>query len=266
MDILKEFNVGDMYIRYAVDEHPDGKDFDFHVHDRCEIFYFISGCAEYLVEGSVYPLEKGSTLIMRAGEAHCTRILRPERYERYALNFPLSALDSIDPERRFTSVYTDRELGKNNSFYLRGFENVFRQLCSDETDDYTRRVRMTLGVMQILDELRSRHPERQPVPDENSFEAQMLRYVNEHLFEELNADRLAEHFYLSRSQFGRVFKNATGTSPWDYITAKRLIAAKSMIENGMSAKRAADECGFGDYSNFYRAYVKRFGKSPKGQM
>ena len=88
--------------------------------------------------------------------------------------------------------------------------------------------------------------------------------LSRHLFSPLTADRLAAHFYLSRSQFGRVFKNITGTSPWDYITAKRLIAAKSMIEKGAGAKKAADDCGFGDYSNFYRAYVKRFGKKPTG--
>lgn len=265
MDILKEYNAGDLYIRHAVDEHPDGKDFHFHVHDRCEIFYFISGCAEYLVEGSVYPLEKGSTVIMRAGEAHCTRILRSERYERYAVNFPVSVLDSIDPERLFTSVYTDRELGTGNSFLLKGFGNVFEQMCDSSLDDYTRQVRMTVGIVRILDALRELSSKGQLTPNENTFEARMIRYVNEHLFDELSADRLAEHFYLSRAQFGRVFKNATGTSPWDYITAKRLIAAKSMIENGSAAKKAAEECGFGDYSNFYRAFVKRFGKSPRNR-
>ncbi|MBQ9209318.1 MAG: helix-turn-helix transcriptional regulator [Oscillospiraceae bacterium] len=264
MNILREFTADDMYVRYAVDEHPDGRDFDFHVHDRCEIFYFMGGCAEYLVEGSVYPLQNGSTLVMREGEAHCIRILRSERYERYAVNFPLSVLDGIDPEHRLASVYTERELGKDNSFLHPGFEDVFGQMCRDDLDPYTRRLKMSLGIIRILDELKGHTPADRPASSENSLEARILRYVNENLFSPLTADSLAAHFYLSRSQFGRVFKNITGTSPWDYITAKRLIAAKAMIEKGAGAKKAADNCGFGDYSNFYRAYVKRFGKKPTG--
>ena len=50
------------------------------MHDRCEAYLFISGNAQYLVEGSVYPLERGSLLIMRPGEAHCVRFLGETLY------------------------------------------------------------------------------------------------------------------------------------------------------------------------------------------
>jgi homocysteine S-methyltransferase len=38
--------------------------------------------------------------------------------------------------------------------------------------------------------------------------------------------------------------------------------AKQLIEAGETASRAAYRVGFGDYSAFYRAYVKIVGKSP----
>ncbi len=81
MDYLKETDRGGLYIRHAVDEAPDNKGIGFHIHDRCEVFLFVSGNAQYLVEGSVYPLERGSLLIMRPGEAHCIRFLSSERDE-----------------------------------------------------------------------------------------------------------------------------------------------------------------------------------------
>ncbi len=59
MDFLKETDRGGINIRHAIDEQPDSNGFYFHIHDRCELFYFISGNAQYLVEGSVYPLEHG---------------------------------------------------------------------------------------------------------------------------------------------------------------------------------------------------------------
>ena len=49
MDFLKETDRGGIDIRHAIDEQPDSNGFYFHIHDRCELFYFISGNAQYLV-------------------------------------------------------------------------------------------------------------------------------------------------------------------------------------------------------------------------
>jgi AraC-like DNA-binding protein len=38
--------------------------------------------------------------------------------------------------------------------------------------------------------------------------------------------------------------------------------ARQLIESGTTAAGAAEKVGFGDYSAFYRAYVKIVGKSP----
>lgn len=265
MDHLKEYDTGGVYIRHAVDEAPNAAEFVFHVHDRCEIFYFISGEAQYLVEGSVYPLERGSLIIMRPGEAHCTKILRSERYERYAVNFPVSLFDSFDPKRRLMRAYTDRPLGKGNMFDPGRLENIFAEMCADGPDDYDRRLLMTTRLIELIGLINREFDKRSADGVEALTAAErIVRYVNLHLFDELSVPMLAERFYLSPSQFSRVFRQATGAPPWEYITAKRLFAAREMLMNSTPARKAAEACGFGDYSVFYRAYVKRFGSSPCG--
>ena len=47
-----------------------------------------------------------------------------------------------------------------------------------------------------------------------------------------------------------------------YVNQKRILYAKKLIESGVTASVAAERVGFGDYSAFYRAYVKIIGKSP----
>lgn len=263
MDILKESDMGGIYVRHAVDEVPRASEFMFHVHDRCEMFYFISGNAQYLVEGSAYPLEKGSLLIMRPGEAHCTRILSSEGYERYAVNFPLSLFDSFDPERRLMKAYMDRPLGKGNMFILEGLEDDFKKMCYCELEEYDRALLMKTKLIGLIDRINQEYDRRASYgEEEHTFAERIVRYVNLHLFDELSVPLLAEHFFLSPSQFSRVFRQATGAPPWEYVTAKRLFAAREMLLNGSSAREAAESCGFGDYSVFYRAYVKRFGCSP----
>ena len=260
MDFLKESESAGLYIRHAVNEAPTGSGFDFHIHDRCEVFYFISGNAQYLVEGSVYPLEKGSLLIMRPGEAHCIRFLSAERYERYAVNFPISLFDGFDPERRLTRPFTDRPLGRNNLYFLPGLGDTFREMCYYKGDDYGRTLLMTARLANIAETARKQSSEK--ISAEPSLPEQAVRYVNDMLYENINVERLSDHFFLSTSQFSRIFRQATGASPWAYITAKRLIKARELLHEGMGAKKAAENCGFGDYSVFYKAYVKRYGESP----
>lgn len=262
MGFLRESDKGGLYIRHGVDDLPDNKGVALHVHDRCEVFYFISGNAQYLVEGSVYPLGRGSLLVMRPGEAHCIRFLGSERYERYAVNFPIGLFDSFDPERRLMLPITDRALGQRNLYDLPGLEDTLYELAYYEGDDYGRELLFTTRLAAVMGML-CKHTGSSPTAAPTLSE-QLVRYVNEKLFEDMTAGQLAEHFFLSTSQFSRLFKKATGASPWAYITAKRLIKAREHLRNGESAKSTAIKCGFSDYSVFYKAYVKRFGESPSG--
>lgn len=268
-DYLQEFEFNDIYVRHAINYKPDDSYCTMHIHSRCEILYFISGRVEYLVEGSRYPLEHGSLVVMRPAEAHRSRIISDRQYERYTINFPLSAADIIDPERLLMKPFLDRPLGAGNLYIPTEFGNApmeeyFRRICSCNSK-YEENVEIQLCLMSILDAIRTAYENRDgsEYPTEQSRSVQILKYINEHLFEKLSVPALAERFFLSVSQFNRIFKNATGSSPWEYITLKRLTAAKEKISGGAPVVRACEECGFDDYSVFYRAYVKHFGVSPR---
>ncbi|MBR1393459.1 MAG: helix-turn-helix transcriptional regulator [Ruminococcus sp.] len=263
MDFLREIDRDGLYIRHAIDEAPDNRGVDFHIHDRCEVFCFISGNAEYLVEGSVYPLQRGSLLIMRPGEAHCIRFLSAERYERYAVNFPLSLFDGFDPERRLLRPYTERPLGRQNLYFLPELEGTLRELAYFDGDSYGRTLLFITRLSSLMERLGEQTGHKPSA--ELTLSEYIVRYVNDMLCRDITVELLAEHFFLSTSQFSRLFKAATGASPWAYITAKRLVRARELLQGGESAKRAAEKCGFKDYSVFYKAYVKRFGEKPSGR-
>ncbi len=265
MNILKECEIKNIYTRYAKDITASSKDYGMHIHDRCELFYFIAGTAHYKVEGTEYPLYEGDLLLMRPGEAHCVKIIKKGIYERYAINFPLNLFDSIDPERRLMIPFMDRELGSMNLYKAPELKNLFEQLTLDEIDEYDRSVLQYSMILQIMMFLRTTYVENTNSihKHNNSLSTQIIEHVNSHLFEIKSLPELANTFYISTSQLGRIFKQSTGASAWEYITAKRLIYAKDLISQGSTAGNAALQCGFSDYSAFYRAYVKRYGISPK---
>ncbi len=266
--MLNEYSYGDIYIRYAVDDSPKDKDFTMHIHEQCEIYFFISGNAEYLVEGSKYPLDENTLMIMRPSEAHKPKIIGSDKYERYAINFPISFANTIDPEGMLIKAFTERSLGKNNMFCsseidMKLVQKLFSQMCNED-NDYNRQLTIKTHLPMLLDMI-CRAYSRKGTAENNkqSIAERIVAYVNAYLFEDISVPELAKHFYLSPSQFSRVFKQATGAAPWEYITKKRLTAAKEMIRSGHSAQSASESCGFKDYSVFYRAYKKHFRCSPK---
>lgn len=267
-NMLDEYSCGDIYIRHAVDDAPDAGSFTMHIHDGCEIYFFVSGNVEYLVEGSRYPLHENSLMIMRPAEAHTPKITAGSTYERYAVNFPLSFADALDPERRLTRAFTERPLGSNNMFSSSDIDTalikrLFSEMCSCD-DDYGKRLTLCTHLIMLLDMIDRAWSERRRSGHKTQSTAERLvMYVNEHLTEDISVAKLAEHFYLSTSQFDRVFKQATGAAPWEYVIKKRLTMAKELLRNGASARQAAESCGFRDYSVFYRAYIRYFGSSPK---
>ena len=266
--MLQEYNFDEIYIRHAIDEAPDDKYFTMHIHDHCEIYFFLSGNVEYLVEGSRYPLEEYSLILMRPAESHKAKILDNSKYERYALNFPLSFADSIDPQQKLMKPFVNRQLGKNNMLNTTDLDmqlvhRLFTEMCSEESD-YDKQLTIKTHLYILLDLINRAFQTKETVNHEQPGAAErIIAYVNLHLFEELSIPTLAKHFYLSPSQFNRVFKQATGAAPWEYITKKRLTAAKELLRVGHTAQYACEHCGFGDYSSFYRAYLKHFGCAPK---
>lgn len=265
--MLNEYSSGEIYIRHAVDERPDDRDFKMHIHDQCEIYLFISGNVDYLVEGSVYPLVEDSLMIMSPTEAHRVRILQPERYERYAVNFPMTMFDTIDPDGRLLKPFTERRLGNSNlltadEIDIEAVKKLFSQMC-EKSDDYGKTLTLRTHIFILVDMINRAFFVKSAAESTPQTTAQkILQYVNAHLFEDISVSVLAEHFYLSTSQFSRVFKKATGAAPWEYITRKRLAAAKEKLRSGASAQATCESCGFSDYSAFYRAFVKCYGESP----
>ncbi len=248
------------------DAKPNPTDFKSHTHTQCELYYFISGKGKFHVEGSEYPLSSGDILIMRSTESHYVEIDPRYPYERIAVHFEEEILHDIDPDHKLLSVFYDREAGKENLFTADDFQtDNFKLYLRNMT--YTsrdQRLQILTGLLPLLNELYNASLNRSDgstPPESNAY--RIIRYVNEHLYEELSLDTICKEFYISKPQLCRIFKRATGSTVWEYVTVKRLVAAQQLIRSGFSIAEAARKCGFGDYTAFYRAYRKQFGETPK---
>lgn len=92
---------------------------------------------------------------------------------------------------------------------------------------------------------------------------EILDYIDRHLAERISIPVLSAHFYISGSYLSRIFKDATGTTINQYIIAKRISHAEVLLADGHSVAETSSLCGFGDYSNFLKAFTRAVGISPK---
>ena len=126
------------------------------------------------------------------------------------------------------------------------------------------RISILAGLIPILHEIRSifYSNANQDEPESDTMAYRIVRYLKKNLNNPITLDDICREFYISRSQLCRIFRDATGTTVKHYLTVKRLLNAKRRIDAGELATHIYLQCGFNDYSSFYRAYVKHFGCAP----
>jgi AraC family transcriptional regulator len=88
-------------------------------------------------------------------------------------------------------------------------------------------------------------------------------YVRAHLTEDVSVETLAELAELSRFHFCRVFKQATGMTPLQFVTRERMLKAQRLIrETSRTLIEIALEVGYTSPSHFAQAFRRTVGMAP----
>jgi AraC-like DNA-binding protein len=105
-----------------------------------------------------------------------------------------------------------------------------------------------------------------PIPPPANTEARVtraIRSIDSHPDDPLTLDALAREAGLSPYHFLRTFERLTGVTPHQYVRRTRLReAARRLITEGGTVLDIALDSGFGDVSNFNRAFRTEFGRTP----
>lgn len=246
-----------------------------HHHDFYEVYFFLSGNVQYNIESRSYLLTPGDILLISPMELHQPVFHDDQKdYERIVLWINQRFLSELSPpDQDLTACFDSTLPGHTN---LLRPTNAQRQLLSfqlerltQETqsqDNYSALTALTY-LAQILISLNrlaisaSQSNDNRSVPD--SVVYGVLAYINEHYSEDLTLDHLANRFFISKYHLSREFGRIVGTSVHRYLIQKRLAMAKQMMSSGMSSSEVYQQCGFGDYSNFYRAFKAEYQITPK---
>lgn len=257
----------EMTSRY-VDTHQDlsmtNSQVNLHSHSFYEILCCQNTCdVEYLVGAERYRLQKGDVVIIPPGVSH--RPLLPEQmaepYRRDVLWLSqefAASLPHFLPEPQLL-----RTAGTQWEFLSELFRNGVRESeqrrLGWEEAVLGNSLQILVYIRRALDD-RTAAPLRVVQPELLDL---VMAYVEEHLAQKITLADVAKHFWVSQSTISQTFRNKMGVSFYRCVTQRRLIAAKSLILQGLPLEQVNERVGFTDYSTFYRAFKQEFGISPR---
>lgn len=229
-----------------------------HVHNECEIIFFVGGNATYVIEDRKYVLKKNDLILVRPSRYHYIEFDGNENYERYNLLFPTSFVgkellarfptdtEVICCDENPTVMDIFAKMDSYNEFGEDAFIDLFPGLMKE----------LFYNIIHSLGNIVSTPTRISPLI------TNALSYINNNLYTIENISEIANHLFVTEIYFFRVFKDQMKISPKKYITNKRLVAAQKKIKKGAKPTEVYLECGFNTYTAFYKRYVAYFGFSP----
>lgn len=97
----------------------------------------------------------------------------------------------------------------------------------------------------------------------NQTVTQVVDFVTKHLFEDISVADIAAAVSLSPSHLSRLFKVQTGFSPHEFITLRRIDAAKELLlTTDLSVKQISYQVGYHSEANFITSFSGKTGITP----
>jgi AraC-like DNA-binding protein len=129
----------------------------------------------------------------------------------------------------------------------------------------------TLGLIGhlflFLDELiRSSTTRREGkgAPLRDFYIQEAVTYMEQNYQRELTVEELADVCKLNRSYFSKLFKEAMGCPPQEFLIRMRLSRATDLMKTGSaSIGDISQQCGYPNQMHFSRAFKKHYGVSPR---
>ena len=232
-----------------------------HCHKECEIYFMIDGEAEIIIEGHKFFVVSDSLLLIPSNYFHQWRLPPGKVHHRISIHFLPELL--YKPEQNFFMDMFSMPLhflngsSYNLNFFIQSIIECGRM--ESPLQKIASRVR-TVALLSQMYFLRYTHTIEPVVLDERI--QKVIKYIGEHLPEEITLDKMARKFAISKNHLNSLFHKIGGTPMMKFIGAKRLEYARREILHGVPVTEAAYRVGFNNYTTFYRSWKSFYGSPP----
>jgi AraC-like DNA-binding protein len=230
-----------------------------HRHDTYTIGITLSGIQSFTYRGAESASYPGQIIILHPDEKHDGRAGDDKAFRfRAAYISPADIQEALDGQALpFVEggVSINAGLRRAAVALLEDFQRPLSRLeCQDALYDLAFALQAAGGYAAAI-----KRANREAAVDARD-------YIDASLSRGFSLEDLERATGHCRWQLSRDFRAIFGTSPYRYLTLRRLDIARRMMRNGGAIAQIAHDCGFADQSHFGRAFKQAHGLTPKAWL
>ncbi len=250
---------------------------DAHWHHEYEILIVTQGEISVNIDNSVYKLKEGQFVFIASRQLHSCIALCENECAYTSVVFDISLLVNLSHDIDQTTYFSPllckeislpTVLEEQNTYNEIIYNHVtsIASLYAKSNSTFTLQIKGHLYfIFAILFEYSVKSsPLTQSQIRNISQVKNVLRYIDEHIYEPLSTDSLSQVLCVSNEHFCRLFKKTTGRTPVDYINNKKMIKAAELLQVGdKKIIEVAFLLGYNNLSHFNRLFKRYMKKLPK---
>lgn len=249
---------------------------NIHSHNYFQIYYVISGKITHHLENSTAILTTGDIFILPPNQAHYIETPNGE-VDFYSLSFMPDYFQSIKEGNKLIldfllylqSENTDKlvpqvSLSYEDTIFIKA---LFNRILLEFNDNKTGKNEIIRESVSVLLSLFARVYFEENVialvsKENRQLVMHSIEYIKNHFDEEITLSEIVRHSAMSKTSFCTIFNSIVGMPFKEYLNRYRIEQATELIAMGEKISVAANHCGYGDFSTFYRNFKKYIGLSP----
>ena len=232
-----------------------GEVFAPHRHDDYTVSLTVSGVQAFDYRGETRFSQPGQAVVLYPDEMHDGRAGNEDGFAFRTLYIPPALLsDALDGSPLpfiAGGVSSDKRL----------HDAAVAMFLSRDADNSALREEDALFDMAVaLKSIGSPEPTTH-TPDAEAVQ-KAKHYIDAHVDQDMSLEDIEAAAGQNRFALSRDFRALLGTSPYRYLTMRRVDVARHLIESGASIAETAAEIGFADQSHLTRHFKKTYGFTP----
>ncbi|AQS35636.1 transcriptional regulator, AraC family [Shewanella psychrophila] len=235
-------------------------EFAQHVHLDYHIGVVTQGGQKYQHKGESYHLSKGCISTLNPDEAHNGQSVEEEGYQANVMSIPITYINQITSELSIREQFFSSPLS-----WAPDLHQAFLHLHKNLTSPHAKQAQLQIetSLMAFTTELFERYGSVKKLShQQHALSSQQVVDIKSQFHDEMHnvfqLDDLAASVGLSKFQFLRQFKAATGMTPHAYLKRVRLEYAKKALAKGEAVIDIALQVGFFDQSHLNKAFKQAF--------